>query len=79
MTIRPDEITAILKQQIKNYQAEIGVQDQGSVLMVGDGIARVYGLDQALAGELLEFPKSSLWNGFKFGRRQYWVCYFSTI
>lgn len=56
MTIRPDEITAILKQQIKNYQAEIGVQDQGSVLMVGDGIARVYGLDQALAGELLEFP-----------------------
>lgn len=56
MSIRPDEITAILKRQIERFETEIAVEDQGSVLMVGDGIARVYGLDQALAGELLEFP-----------------------
>jgi F-type H+-transporting ATPase subunit alpha len=56
MSIRPDEIVAILRRQIEEFEAELQVEDLGSVLMVGDGIARVYGLEQALAGELLEFP-----------------------
>ncbi len=56
MAIRPDEITAILKRQIEAFEAEVKVENVGSVLMVGDGIARVYGLEEAMAGELLEFP-----------------------
>lgn len=56
MSIRPDEIVAVLRRQIEEFESEIQVEDLGSVLMVGDGIARVYGLEQALAGELLEFP-----------------------
>lgn len=56
MAMRPDEIVAILRRQIEEFEAELEVEDLGSVLTVGDGIARVYGLDQALAGELLEFP-----------------------
>ncbi|MBO8142833.1 MAG: F0F1 ATP synthase subunit alpha [Firmicutes bacterium] len=56
MSIRPEEISAILKQQIERFQADIEVQDVGTVIMVGDGIARVWGLEQAMAGELLEFP-----------------------
>ncbi|NMB38079.1 MAG: F0F1 ATP synthase subunit alpha [Firmicutes bacterium] len=58
MAIRPDEITAILKRQIEEFEAEVKVEDVGSVLMVGDGIARVYGLEHVMAGELLEFPGS---------------------
>ncbi len=60
MAIRPDEITAILKQQIQEFETQIEVQNIGSVLMVGDGIARVYGLEEAMAGELLEFPNEVL-------------------
>ncbi len=60
MAIRPDEITAILKRQIEQFEAEIEVENIGSVLMVGDGIARVYGLEEAMAGELLEFPNEVL-------------------
>jgi F-type H+-transporting ATPase subunit alpha len=56
MDIRAAEISAILKEQIKNYGAEAKVSDVGSVLSVGDGIARVYGLDEVKAGELVEFP-----------------------
>lgn len=56
MAIRPDEITAILKKQIEEFEADLKVEKTGSVLMVGDGIARVYGLEDAMAGELLEFP-----------------------
>lgn len=56
MSIRPDEIVAVLRRQIEEFESELQVEDLGSVLMVGDGIARVYGLEQALAGELLEFP-----------------------
>jgi F-type H+-transporting ATPase subunit alpha len=56
MDIRAAEISAILKDQIKNYGAEAKVSDVGSVLSVGDGIARVYGLDEVKAGELVEFP-----------------------
>ncbi|MGI9952097.1 F0F1 ATP synthase subunit alpha [Moorellaceae bacterium AZ2] len=56
MSIRPDEITSILKSQIEQYEAEVEVAEVGIVTQVGDGIARVYGLEQAMAGELLEFP-----------------------
>ena len=55
MSIRPDEISTLIKQQIEQYTAEIQVVDVGTVIQVGDGIARVHGLENAMAGELLEF------------------------
>lgn len=55
VSIRPDEISAILKQQIEDYDKSVSVSNVGTVLQVGDGIARVYGLQKAMAGELLEF------------------------
>ena len=58
MNIRPEEITAILKQQIENYSAEISIDEVGTVISVGDGVARIYGLSKAMAGELLEFPNN---------------------
>jgi F-type H+-transporting ATPase subunit alpha len=57
--MRPDEIVAILRRQIEEFETELQVEDLGSVLMVGDGIARVYGLEKALAGELLEFSQGT--------------------
>lgn len=56
MAIRPEEISAILKQQIERFQTDVTVEQVGTVIMVGDGIARVYGLEGAMASELLEFP-----------------------
>ena len=56
MDIKADEISQILKDQIANYESKVEVSETGTVLAVGDGIARVYGLDNAEAGELLEFP-----------------------
>ncbi len=56
MSIRAEEITEILKSQIKGYEKKIDVAETGVVLSVGDGIARVHGLEKAMAGELLEFP-----------------------
>lgn len=56
MKMKPEEITAIIKQQIKDYEVNLNVDDVGTVLEVGDGIAHVYGLSKAMAGELLEFP-----------------------
>jgi len=55
INIRPDEISNIIRQQIEGYDKEVKVNNVGTVLQVGDGIARVYGLDQVMAGELLEF------------------------
>jgi len=55
VSIRPDEISAILKQQIEDYDRTVTVSNVGTVLQVGDGIARIYGLQQAMAGELVEF------------------------
>jgi F-type H+-transporting ATPase subunit alpha len=54
--VRPDEITAILRKQLAGFEKEIDIYDVGSVLQVGDGIARVYGLSKCMAGELIEFP-----------------------
>ncbi|MPL68970.1 ATP synthase subunit alpha [bioreactor metagenome] len=56
MKMRPEEITAIIKQQIENYEVDLNVDDVGTVIEVGDGIARIHGLQKAMAGELLEFP-----------------------
>jgi len=56
MDIRAAEISAILKEQIKNFGAEAEVSEVGQVLSVGDGIARIYGLDNVQAGEMIEFP-----------------------
>ncbi len=56
MEIRPSEISSILKEQIKNFGQEAEISEIGQVLSVGDGIARVYGLDNVQAGEMVEFP-----------------------
>ncbi len=55
-TIRADEISRVLKEQISQYAKRIEISETGSVLAVGDGVARVYGLENAMAGELVEFP-----------------------
>jgi F-type H+-transporting ATPase subunit alpha len=56
MDIRAAEISAILKEQIENFGTEADVAEVGQVLSVGDGVARVYGLDNVRAGEMVEFP-----------------------
>ena len=56
MKIRADEISQILKQQIRNYESRVSVSETGTILSLSDGIARIYGLQNAMAGELLEFP-----------------------
>ena len=56
MNLKPEEISSIIKSQIKNYDNKIKLTDTGSVLSVGDGIASVYGLESVMSGELLEFP-----------------------
>src|SRR5512140_3319581 len=54
--IRADEITSILRQEIENYERAIDVSEVGSVISMGDGIARIHGLEKVMAGELIEFP-----------------------
>ncbi len=54
--VRPDEISAILRKQLSGFESEADIYDVGTVLQVGDGIARVYGLSKVMAGELVEFP-----------------------
>ena len=54
--IKADEITKLIREQIDNYETKIAVDEVGSVMSIGDGIARVYGLDKVMAGELLSFP-----------------------
>ena len=56
MNLRPEEISSVIKEQIQRYSSEIAVSDTGTVIQVADGIARVYGLENAMQGELLEFP-----------------------
>lgn len=60
MSIKAEEISTLIKQQIENYQSEIEVHDVGTVIQVGDGIARVHGLDNCMAGELVEFSNGVL-------------------
>ena len=54
--IKADEISKILREQIANYEQTLSVDEVGSVISVGDGIARIYGLEKAMAGEMLAFP-----------------------
>lgn len=56
MTIRPDEISSIIKQQISKYERKLNTIEVGTVIQIGDEIARIYGLDNCMEGELLEFP-----------------------
>ena len=56
MNLRPEEISSVIKEQIKRYASELEVSDVGTVIQVADGIARIHGLDNAMQGELLEFP-----------------------
>ncbi len=56
MNLRPEEISSVIKDQIKRYAADLEVSDVGTVIQVADGIARVHGLENAMQGELLEFP-----------------------
>ena len=60
VNIRPDEISSIIREQIDKYDQGVQVANVGTVLQVGDGIARVYGLDQVMAGELLEFADKTV-------------------
>jgi F-type H+-transporting ATPase subunit alpha len=55
MAIRPDEITSVLKAQLESYRSQLNISNVGSVLQVGDGIARIFGMEKAMAGELVEF------------------------
>lgn len=56
MQLRPEEISGIIKEQIKNYHNQVQLSDVGTVVEIGDGISRVHGLEKCMAGELLEFP-----------------------
>lgn len=56
MALRPEEISGIIKSQIRNYEAKIEQSETGTVVLVGDGIAKAYGLDNCMANELLTFP-----------------------
>ncbi|NME82652.1 F0F1 ATP synthase subunit alpha [Clostridium sp. SM-530-WT-3G] len=56
MNIKPEEITSIIKKEIEKYEKQIKTVDSGTIIQVGDGVARVYGLDDCMEGELLEFP-----------------------
>src|SRR5437879_8560944 len=58
MAIKADEITKILREQISNYEQSVAVEEVGSVISVGDGIARIHGLEKVMAGEMLAFPHS---------------------
>ncbi len=60
MNIKPEEITSIIKREITKYEKHIETVDSGTIIQVGDGIARVYGLDDCMQGELLEFPNNIL-------------------
>ena len=56
MNLKPEEISSVIKEQIKNYQTKLETSDVGTVIQVADGIARIHGLENAMQGELLEFP-----------------------
>ncbi len=60
VSIRPDEISTIIRQQIEQYDQSVNVENVGTVLQVGDGIARIYGLEKAMSGELLEFEDGTI-------------------
>ena len=60
MKFKVDEISSVISEEIQQYRAEVDVSEVGKVLEVGDGIARIYGLSDAMAGEMLEFASGSI-------------------
>ncbi|KAF1540848.1 ATP synthase subunit alpha, chloroplastic, partial [Eudyptula albosignata] len=60
VTIRADEISNIIRERIEQYNREVKIVNTGTVLQVGDGIARIYGLDEVMAGELVEFEEGTI-------------------
>ena len=56
MSLRPEEISAVIRREIAGYESRASMDEVGTILEVGDGIARIYGLENSMAGELLEFP-----------------------
>jgi len=56
MGLRPEEVSSVIRDQLEKYRTKVEMADVGTILQVGDGIARIYGLSGAMAGELLEFP-----------------------
>jgi F-type H+-transporting ATPase subunit alpha len=66
ITIRPDEISSIIRKKIEEYHEETLIVNIGNVFQVGDGIARIYGLEKVIAGELLEFD-DNYWNCIESG------------
>ena len=60
MNVKPEEISSIIKEQIRNYKSRLEMKETGTVILVGDGIARVYGLRECMASELLEFEDGSV-------------------
>ena len=57
--IRPDEVSAIIREQLSNFKTEVELEEVGTVLQVGDGIARIYGLSKVQSGELIEFANGT--------------------
>src|SRR5947208_14053752 len=70
MEIKADEITKIIREEIEEYRAGVEINEIGSVISVGDGIARVYGLEKVMAGELLEFPHGGMGLAFNLEETQ---------
>ena len=63
MNLRPEEISSVIKEQIERYSSKLEVAEVGTVIQVADGIARIHGLENAMQGELLEFPEAGYgWN-----------------
>ena len=79
MSIKAEEISVLIKQQIENYQSEMKVSEVGTVITIGDGIALAHGLDNVMAGELLEFSNWCNRYGTKLGSEQRWYRYPWTI
>jgi F-type H+-transporting ATPase subunit alpha len=67
--IKADEITQLLREQIANYDSKVQVDEVGTITSLGDGIARLHGLDKVMAGELLSFPHNIAGLGPEPGRR----------
>ena len=56
MALRPEEVSSIIEKELEGFETELKMEDTGTILQIGDGIARIYGLEKIMAGELLEFP-----------------------
>ena len=71
MSLRADEISSLIQKQIQDSDSGIELKETGRVISVGDGIARIYGLENAMSGELLTFPGDLAGMVLNSGRRQY--------